>query len=398
MIWSRKPSPGPLLCNLSAVALDSDDFDGLAIFPRLIIGPHIRTMRFDYLEDSFSWANLTAVLRKAVPRELSSFVLRGVASTLLWSEAESLELLLILRGAKTLDTDCMFLTSRAISLIATFPALEDLKFSVTEREMEGCAPSMVENSFQTITRLAICSDSDNACQLMLMKIQSKTCRSLGLHRTSHDDWNVEKLFLALHASNMASSLEGLEVCNDRWVYPTFNINARALKHLYPFEQLRDLSVDPSSVDLCDNDLLELAQSLPQLRSLVFYEIYVPNNQPNCTFIGMQHVIQFCPNLQNLAICVDARHIPMFATQPDGEYPVGIHLTTVDLRNSPVSNASDVASYLIMLFPALKNFRTAYSVGTMDLEEVQDDIYRAIWLEAEGLLQHTFTSQAQGWQL
>lgn len=89
---------------------------------------------------------------------------------------------------------------------------------------------------------------------------------------------------------------------------------------------------------------------------------------------------------------------MFATQPDGEYPVGIHLTTVDLRNSPVSNASDVASYLIMLFPALKNFRTAYSVGTMDLEEVQDDIYRAIWLEAEGLLQHTFTSQAQGWQL
>ena len=393
MVWSRKPSPGPLLCNLSAVILHGDDFDGLAIFPRLIIGPHIRTIKFDYLQDSFSWANLTAVLRKAVPTELSSFILKGVASTLSWSEAESLELLSILRSAKTLDTNYMFLTSLAISLIATFPALEDLKFSVTERQMEDSTPSMVGNSFQTITRLAICSDSGHACQLMFMKIQSRTCRSLKLSRTSHDDWNVGKLFLALHASNMASSLASLDVCNGRWMdYPSFNINARVLKHLHSFEQLRDLSVARSSVDLCDNDLFEFAKSLPQLRSLIFFEDYVLNNQPNCTFIGMQHVIQFCPNLRNLAICVDARQIPIFATQPDGEYPIGFHLTTLNLRNSPVSNACDVASYLIMLFPALKHFRTAYSDATMDLEEGQVDIYEAIWLEAEGLLQHTFTSQ------
>lgn len=402
MIWSRKPSSGPLLCNLSAVILDSDHFNGLAILPRLIIGPHIRTIKLDYLKDSFSWANLTAILREAVPTDLSSFMLRDVASTLSWSEAESLELLLILRGAKTLDTDYMFLTSRAISLIATFPALEDFKISVTEQEMEGCTPSMVGNSFQTITCLAIRSDSDNACQLMLMKIQSKTCRSLELSRTSDDNWNVGKLFLALHACNMASSLESLHVCNRQWVgYKSFDINAHALKHLHSFEQLRELSVDPSSLDLCDNDLLEFAKALPQLRLLVFFEDYVLNNQPNCTFIGMQHIIQFCPNLQNLALCVDARQIPTFATQPDGAYPIGFHLTILNLRNSPVSNACDVASYLIMLFPALEDFWTAYSDGTMDLEEVdleevdleegQVDIYQAIWLEVEGLLQHTFTS-------
>jgi len=371
--------------------LGSDDFNDLAILPRLTIGPHIRTIKLGYLEDSFSWANLTAILRKAVPTNLSSFILTGVAS---WSEAESLELLLTLRGAKTLDTNYMFLTSRAISLIATFPALEDLKFSVTEQEMKDRNPSMVGNSFQTITHLAIRSDTDNACQLMLMKIQSRTCRSLELRRTSHDSWNVEKLFLALHACSMASSLERLHVCNLQWGYKSFNIDSRALKHLHSFEQLRDLSVEPSSVDLCDNDLLEFAKSLPQLRSLVFLEDYVLNNQPNCTFIGMQHVIQFCPNLQKLAICVDAREIPIFATQLDGEYPVGFHLTTLDPRNSPIWDACGVASYLIVLFPALKTFWTAYSDGTMDLEEGQVDIYGAIWLEAEGLLKHTFTSQTQ----
>ncbi|EDR10591.1 uncharacterized protein LACBIDRAFT_325353 [Laccaria bicolor S238N-H82] len=386
MIWSRKPSRGPLLCNLSAVILHSDDFKDLAIFPRLVIGPHIRTIKIDP-RDSFSWANLTAVLKKAAPTDLSSFMLRRFDSTLSWSVAESLELLLILRGAKTLDTGRMFLTSHAISLIATFPALEDLKFSVTEREMEGCTASMVGNSFQTITSLAIRSDSDNACQMMLMQIQSRTCRSLELNRTSHDtSWDVGKLSLALHVCNMASSLESLHVCNDLWKdYGSFNINARALKHLHSFEQLRDLSVDPSSVDLCDNDLLELAKSLPQLRSLVFSEHYVLNNQPNCTFIGMQHVIQFCPHLQKLDICVDARQIPIFATQPDGEYPIGFHLTSVNLRNSPVSNACDVASYLIMLLPVLRNFDTAYSDGTTDYEEGQVDVYQAIWLEAEQLL-------------
>ena len=400
MICLRKPSPGlPLLCNLSAVTLSNDDFNGLALLPHLIINPHIRTINLQYLRDSFSWANLMAVLRKAVLTDLSSFVLKGVVSTLSLSEAQSLELLLILHGARTLDTDCMFLTSRAISLIATFPALEDLKFSVTERETEDCTPSMVGNSFQTITSLAICSDSDNACQSMFMKIQSRTCRSLELSRTSNNSWDVGKLFLALHACNMASSLESLHVRN-RWVnYKSFDINARALERLHSFEQLRDLSIDSASVDLCDNDLFEFSKSLPQLRSLVFSEAYVLNNQPNCTFIGMQHVIQCCPNLQNLTLCVDARQIPMLATQPDGEYPVGFHLTTLDLLNSPVSNACDVASYLAMLFPALKDFCTAYSDGLLEsleesLEEGQVDMYLAIWLEAERLLRHTFTSQAQ----
>ena len=47
-----------------------------------------------------------------------------------------------------------------------------------------------------------------------------------------------------------------------------------------------------------------------------------------------------------------------------------------------------------MLPALKTFRTAYSDATMDLEEGQAHILQAIWLEAEGLLQHTFTSQTR----
>ena len=106
---------------------------------------------------------------------------------------------------------------------------------------------------------------------------------------------------------------------------------------------------------------------------------------------MANAIHFCPNLQNLALCVDARQIPIFTTQPDGEYPIGLDLATLDLRNSPVSNA---ASYLTMLFPALRDFCTAYSDGITDLGEGQVDIYQAIWLEAEELLRHTFTSQSR----
>lgn len=163
---------------------------------------------------------------------------------------------------------------------------------------------------------------------------------------------------------------------------SFNMDGHAFEHLSPFKQLRDFHLESFSraIDLDNDNLMKLAKSLPQLRSLVFSETNGLNKVPGCTFTGVQHLIQFCPKLERLTIRVDGRQIPIFATQLDGEYPSGLHLTTLDLCNSPILNADDVASYLTMLFPVLADFSTAYGH-----EEEDADPYRAIWLKVGELM-------------
>lgn len=381
IVWSRKPFPRPLLPNVSEVDLDGDCFDGIAIHPRLIIGPQIKSIRL-IVDDSLSWVNVTAMLRKAAPLDLSSFTLFRFVTTVSWSESELLELLSTLHSVRTLSIIGVFLTTHAISLIAKFPALEDLQLSVTETEMENYAPP--DNNFPAIINLKIRSKTIEACNLMLLKIQSRTFRSLTVTRITDDDWDVRSLFMVLHGCNSAASLETLNVGISNWeASSAFKVDAKILEHLNSFEHLCELRIQPCSFDLDDNDLMKLAQSLPHLRLLLFCS---RNDGPRCTFTGMQHLIRFCPKLESLPFCVDARRIPIFASQPDGEYPLSLHLTTLSLRHSPVSDAGSVASYLTMLLPVLTDFTTSNGfLGASEEEQREAIHYRKIWLEVRQLL-------------
>ena len=381
---------------MSEVDLDGDYFDGLAMHPRLIIGPEIRNIRLRVLDGSLSWANVTAMVKKAAPLDLSKFSVIGSATTLSWSESESLELLSTLHGVKTLSIMGAFLTTCAISLIATFPALEDLQVSVTETEMENYAPS--DNNFPAITNLEISSETMDACNLMLLKMQSRTFRSLTVTRLiTSNHWDLRYLFMVLHGCNSAASLETLNVREgmpglstsekrfSRNASSAFKVDAHILEHLDSFQHLCELRIQQCSVYLDDNDLMELAKLLPHLRLLHFRSGI---NGPRCTFTGMQHLIRFCPKLESLTLCVDARHIPVFATQPDGEYPLGLHLTTLTLLHSPVSDAGAVASYLTMLFPVLTNFWSMNGRlgGESSSEEEREVVsYRKVWLKVTQLL-------------
>jgi len=372
-------------------------FHGLAIYPRLVLGPNVTEIVVRVFSNAFLWANATAVLRKASLLNLSSFRLFVIEQSSCPKQAESLELLSTLRGVRRLSfSDSVFLTSRAISMISTLPMLEDLQLFVTEQEVENCVP-YVGNIFPAITHLAISSRTMNACRLMLLQLQSGTLRSLSLNRTASDAcWSMRRLLITLHECNLASRLESLHVRDRPWINlpedPTseefFNMDAHMFEHLSSFKQLRDLHLELFSFDSDDNDLMKLAKSLPQLRSLVFSEADDLDKVPKCTFTGMQHLIQFCPKLERLTLRVDARRIPVFATQPDGEYPSGLHLTTLNLCNSPILNAEDVASYLTVLFPVLADFSTTYyheEDDDDDDEDDDDDPYRVIWLKVEELM-------------
>ena len=383
VIWSRNPSPGPLLCNVSEADLDGNSFDGLAIHARLIIGPCIRKVQLRVWGYSLTWSNIIAILKKAAPLHLSSFMVFGGTHSLPCLESESLELLSTFRGVRTLAMTNMVLTSHAITMIGTLPALEDLRLSITEQQMQHYNPPD-GNNFPLLTHLEICSETINACRLLLIKIQSRTLWSLKVEQTVIVHWDVRGLFVALHANNLASRLESLILYNS--LAHSFEINACTFEHLDSFKHLRELSIYPTCVDLDDNHLTQLAKALPHLRLLSFEEPYNSGIIPKCTFIGLQHLVQFCPKLERLTLCIDARQIPIFSTQPDGEYLLGLHLTTLNLCTAPVLNACDVASYLITLFPALTNFSTDYDCIEDDDDSVVNR-YCIIWSKVQELLEH-----------
>ena len=332
------------------------------------------------------WSNVIAMLKKAAPLDLSSFTVFGGIHNLACLESESLELLSTFRSVRTLNITRMFLTSHAITMIGALPALEDLALLITEQQIQHYNPSD-GNNFLLLTHLEIFSETMNPCRLLLMKIQSRTLRSLKVHRTVNIYWDVRGLFVALHECNLASRLESLKLDNLHAHY--FEIDAHTFEGMDSFKHLCELSISPTCIDLDDDDLMQLAQALPHLRLLSFDEAYNPEIVPKCTFAGLQHLVQFCPKLESLTLCVDARQIPIFSnTQPDGEYPVGLHLTTLDLRAAPVSSACDVASYLIMLLPALREISAAYDFVGSD-EEVDDVVngYCTIWSEVHKLFKH-----------
>lgn len=399
IIWSQKPSPGPLLCNVSVVELVSDAFIGLAIYPRLVIGPRIRDIRIRPSMESPSWANITAVLKEAAPSNLTNFMLRESARRLSWSENESLELLSTLRSVQTLIISGPFCTSRDISTIATLPALERLDISIAKEAMENYIPP-VGNDFPAITRLAIESETIDACQLLLVKIKSMMLRSLLVTRLAFNHWDLRSLFTALHSSNLASTLETINVYHkpcipfdpdEPFLEESFRIDSHTFELVDSFKHLRDLYIGSSSLAMDDDDLLKLAKSLPQVHSLVFHDTCDPENRPKCTLAGMQHIIQFCPKLNNLELRLDARRIPMFVSQPDS--PIGSQLTALNLCNSPVSNAYEVTSYLAMLLPLLTNFtlRHTQTDRYSEEEEAKAERYYKIWLKVRDLLSSSVTS-------
>ena len=378
---------------MSEVSLVSDTFIGLAVYPRLIIGPRIKGIRIRVDIKSLSWANITAVLKEAAPSNLTSFILIRSTPSLSWSENESLELLSTLRSVKKLIISGPFYTARDISTIAALPALEHLHISVTKEAMENYIPP-VGNNFPAITRLAIESQTIDACELMLAQMKSIMLRSLVVARLGYNHWDLRSLFTALHSSNLASRLERIWVhhkpCipfdpDEPILEDSFKIDAHTFEHLDSFEHLCDLYIESSSLALDDDDLLKLAKSLPQLHSLVFRDICDPENRPKCTFAGMQHVIQFCPKLNQLVLRLDARRTPIFVTQPDS--PMVPQLTSLDLCNSPVSNAYEVGSYLAMLLPLLTDFslRCPQTDRYSEEEEAKAKRYYRIWLQVRDLL-------------
>jgi len=191
-----------------------------------------------------------------------------------------------------------------------------------------------------------------SCQLKsvtvhVLKVTAESLRTflstLGLHRSSaslshlnfrsrHDldlrelDYRVD-CHITLEIMQPLSALVGLE-CLDMGVLPC--------------------------LDLGDDDVKELAMSLPRLKKLVLGTAFGWRLPSRITLLGLAPFAEYCPELTDLEIVVDTR-----STIPDSGVRVGMNRPNNKLRALNLSNSSieasqvpEIAALISELFPGL----------------------------------------------
>lgn len=405
VIWSRKPNPGPLLPHLLDFCLSSSDFVDAAIYPRLIVGPKLHSVRIEAHLEQTPWDNITAVLNEVVP-QLTSFIIFAEdldeGFKILEGSQKALKLFPSFHGLENLGISRIPLTPQALTLVTELPNLRMLEIAITDRALQIFTLSQAskDKGFLALSNLRVYSKSLTACQMLLEQVKSKSLYGLEVFRRGHHQWDLKSFFRFLCDRDLGQKMLLLGVSQSRPCMDVirheevFHLRSDTFEPLASFGELVDVQIDPcSSIGLTDASLLKMAKSWPTLYRLSFYEATM-DEEPKTTFFGFQSLIAHCPLLTYLTLRINAKTIPSFS-QCGGDYPVGKTLQNVHMCTSPIVNAEAVAAHLTLLLPALE--RLSYGWIDCDRQRYHDydqeqKTYADIWWRTTSLLEPTLKAR------
>jgi hypothetical protein len=171
----------------------------------------------------------------------------------------------------------------------------------------------------------------------------------------------------------SSTLEDLRVSYQ-------SINHATLLPLLDFRNLTHLWMTCVFSDLDDARLSQMAQAWPYLQVLQLQSPASDIGQSRITLGGILPVLKYCPKLRELALTVDATCHPC-ANPPCTSHPeqpwLGVsnhNITILDVGNSVIDSAKDVAQFLSHILPNLEkiiSFRFRYA--PMEARITNEDI-------------------------
>ncbi|KAF5361643.1 hypothetical protein D9758_007301 [Tetrapyrgos nigripes] len=195
-------------------------------------------------------------------------------------------------------------------------------------------------------------------------------------------WKKSLRFLSIQGEAGSATLE-----SEVWVSPDYRVTPNTLKPLLALPELEDLDLDLEIAFELDNAMLgSMAQAWPNLSSLRIGGSGgtwgIVEGGAKITLDGLIPLVQCCPNLETLSICLDA--VTAFPSPPrrPGRGAINEHVQSLHLCNSTISDPVEVASFLSDLFPNLLDV-TAWSEGWMPTEDPDTEIEG--WDEVNKLL-------------
>lgn len=399
----HQPPHRALLPALRSLTTRSRDFTGLALHPRLLITPNLRTLcvkvKFpdEHSEDKIPWDNLSAVVEPYVA-QLQEFQIQAmdfqdpfaILHYIYEVPSSVVSLHSSFQSLLALDIRPLDLPDTAVRHLSTLPSLRHLAVTMSSSVLLEANLSDRVDCFPTLIELNV--DTDELSLFATLFFRYVSSRSLETLRvTEHnqlDVWDLGPLFEILRDHESHPTLKEIGILradHENWSQPLHvsALSSTVLASLHPLSQLTTLKINIDvSVDVADDHLKQLVAACPNLQVFRLFEQSL-GNIPKVTLNGLLYLASHLP-LEEITLRVDCTQIMNFSET--GQILPCPHLRRLNLCTSPITDFFDnIISVFTLAFPSLSDLHFGwhfeYSLdATADLElAFTEDHYYDRWM-------------------
>ncbi|KAI4521145.1 hypothetical protein K525DRAFT_279435 [Schizophyllum commune Loenen D] len=391
-----------LLPNARIVYIRDSMFEASLVFTRLLIGPSLTEIGFDWSEkhSSLVTASIVSLLGARSKPTIVKFGQFGGSSNI------SVAFLKILHTVisewpqlKELYVPCMLTTT--LRRLATFPNLEKLDVSTLGTRLQcllGELPPVddIEHGFPALQSLLMMNASPESAEWALSMMSRSPVQSLTLQIDAPapaqkwrpifrrvSAWESQQdspmdLYLSEYElrtrEELAESEETLEP-----------VTLDDLEPLFRLRNVTTLTLEIQWLIISDAMLAKIATTWPTLESLYLEDVNPKLEGAHLTLAGLAVLPRMCPRLKHLgALPLDTSDVP---SEPYGSLPAGGMVCPLvesfSVASSPApQNPGSVARFLSFIFPNLDKIRASAQ-------------NRDAWKLVQDLLPHMRQARAEG---
>jgi hypothetical protein len=392
----------PLLRNIRHVRLFLADFDGQAIYPHIIIGAKLCTLRISHdipseehdtsASDHLPWKNMVSALRTSMVVRRLSFDPEIKYDGVIPGDCET-DLVVLSRRFLCLEHLSGLPLPMDIPSLQHFTAssIRSLELKITPEI--ACQFSSLPCShplFPNLEELSLETDDISAVQCILACDGFENLASLGvIIQHYHTPCDVSLIFNLIARNKPNIKLESLQISDDnpRNIALVSPPDFLTIEPILLYHDLTILDIDIAHSVILDDQVLGcMVEAWPCLQELHLRDWTNPCSQStNVTLHGIL-MLNRCSQLTSISLRVDARSpIPNLrdvVPAPELEY--------FCVCRSPATYSSNLVQFLRMVFPVLHEITYGYSHhhigfgfgsqqdGPIAQEELYFECWREIW--------------------
>lgn len=411
LLWSRRETLSSILPNLQALIIPLSAFCDQAHYPRLVLGPELKTIIIAAEENitsplpSYAWDNVKVTLAPLAPI-MSVFVVNAVEAHSngdpleLGTPTDLMQLYRSFENLTALDAASVSVDHTTLSHLASLPSLQMLRASIETNELNHFIITFgTPQEFPSLIMLGLRVADLLACSRLLQRPGLRQLAALEVSRSQQDAyWDVDRFTQIFRIRSTFPALSQLAISSpidQRIQFPTTmtRVTAKTWAPLLGFIHLSIIRIRlETTVDLDDPVLRTMALSWPHLEVLEIFE-WATDTVPKVTLAGLLPLLASCTRLSQLTLRINAlTDIPRFAQV--GDLPPRNEMRYLNVCTSPIQVPQKVAAFLITVFPNLAQLHYGWQYSGRDGEIInlgtgQESGYYRAWREVFNLLSPIF---------
>ncbi|KAG5353283.1 hypothetical protein C0989_008791 [Termitomyces sp. Mn162] len=411
ILYSRQEVVGPILPRVQHAMLYVNDFEGHAVYPRLIIGPRLTSIDLVAFEKSKikvvngveiipdgPWRTIKRVLEEATS-PIERFKIDEYRTEDHWklNTFAPHDLISLLRGfdsLRVLEALSLNIDHSTLLHFSVLPHLQELSVSLFTETITYVVGhhKHCDHFFPSLKKMRLNTLSLEPCaELFKLPHAFEHLTAFEIRGEAGTKWDLYSFFQGIRRNtSLSTNLTYLKL----WIafYPwdlplnTQAIDFATIAPLLSFPNLSAIHLEADCpVRLTNADLSKMGTAWPCLEVLNFPE-RTSRSCPQVTLTGLLPLLTACPSLRELTLRVDAcEDVSSYADLG----PIVPHRSLTDFCycRSPIKDPGSVAAFLALAFSRLETIGDNWLYGLDGNlvgypEDPVDQRYRILWAEVE----------------